>query len=531
MSVTMFKDDTSNDASFYSQQSQEGSMTSTQKKKRRGFKKLGSNIRFAFGGSGKKRGRRSKKKDGDSLSEEGSYSNASSGGNNNNNNNKGGGNGNNNSNDPGFVRSDGSPNRAAQQEWIGNTGGNGLAEMAAISRNSAGGRGKSLTKITEEEHEDSTGDYLGDAAAADFAPPLRRGVRPKPPSSSAESSSSSKGSRFGWGRSKKSSQPAADADPLSLVVLLVDPSSLRFELLSLDFDLTALDAGGGRRRKKNKKKNRQHDNLEDGGGGDSDYHHLTVQDVLDQIGPSALTDDKLRDRVKTPGACKGLIDRRGQIHFGTASLERACESRPLRAVDRALRKTTDSSSPPLSPPRGFRVPTYGGEPHRDVLLGFFGDADTDGRSVSQETMADVAKSLELARPIFADPNVIDLMEKSGYDLSGWKTPSSSPKTPAGSTKLGKPVASPGSSRSRARSLPLGALKNAVLGLLAILLATVLAWSVVAGGLHLLLPDGDGSSSAVVDGPVTLEGYLAHLYALAKAWWYEQPGAAAQTAVR
>jgi len=486
----------------------DGSMTSTQRKKKmKGLKKIGSSIRFAFGGGsggGKKRGRRGKKKDGggtDSRSEDGSsFSNSSS--------KTGGG-----------EDESSSREAAKQREWIGGSAGSGsgLAEMAGIvpsaARNTAGGRGLSLTKITEEEQDDSTGDYAGDTAAFSRSPPLRRGVRPNKGAlspSSAESPSPSK--KFGWrsSSSKSESSAAATADPLSLVVLLVDPASLRFELLSLDFDLTAF-AGG-----KKKKKKRGGD-----GGGDD---QLTVQDVLDQIGPAALTDEKLREQVRIPGSCKGLIDRKGQVHFGAASLERACASRPLRDVDVALRKYNPDAT------RGsgsLAVPTYGGEPHRDVLLGFFGgknDADNDGSSISQESMAAVVKSLELARPIFADPNVIELMEKSGYDLASWKTATGGSRS-VESTKLGKPVVPTAKAAKHQRggggSSTISALKRAVLGLLAVLLATVLAWSVVAGGLHLLPFDETGSprgDGGVENGPVTLEGYAAHFFHLARAWY-------------
>lgn len=546
--------------------SQEGSMTSTQqrRKKMKGLKKIGSSIRFAFGGGGgsgsgggKKRGRRGKKKDGgggmDSRSEDGSYSNSSS--------RKTGGGGGGGADDE-YSREA----AAKQREWIdggrgsaGGGGGSGLTELAAIGagvgvssavRNSAGGRGKSLTKITEEDHEDSTGDYAGDAAAFSRSPPrpTRRGVRPNKgggalsPSSSSTVESASPSKKFGWrsGKSESSSSSLAPTvDPLSLVVLLVDPASLRFELLSLDFDLTAF-AGGKKNSKKKKNKKRGGD-----GGGDGD--RLTVQDVLDQIGPAALTDEKLRERVRIPGSCKGLIDRRGRIHFGAASLEKACASRPLRDVDVALRKNDPDDAAARRGSGSLSVPTYGGEPHRDVLLGFFGgggrgkkndhahnddDDDDDYSSISQETMAAVAKSLELARPIFADPNVIELMEKSGYDLVGWKTATGSGggRSVVESTKLGKPVVPTTKQQQRGGGGGGGsALKRVVLGSLAVLLATVLAWSVVAGGLHLLPFDefvgrgGEEEEDGVVvgggeNGPVTLEGYAAHFFHLARAWY-------------
>jgi len=69
--------------------------------------------------------------------------------------------------------------------------------------------------------------------------------------------------------------------------------------------------------------------------------------------------------------------------------------------------------------RPLAIPTYDGEPHRDVLVAFFGGS-SGSTSTSWYSNAEVTKAMELARPIFADPNLIGLMELNGYNLTGWK---------------------------------------------------------------------------------------------------------------
>ncbi len=363
------------------------------------------------------------------------------------------------------------------QEWIGNSG----------EPNSAGGRGRTLTKIAELPEEDD-GSRSGEHTSPKHN--NRRGsVSKRRPKSSGDSVSSnhskrSIGSYFG---KKERAQP----DPLSLVVLLVESSSLRFELVSLDFDLTP------KRSRRTRKADSQ--------------LKIAVQDVLDQITPEALTDESLQAKASTPGACLGLIDRTGKVHFGGASLEDACANRPLRAFDEALLKQKNSQTNKVL----LSVPTYGGEPHKDVLLGFFGtvhpDDDLDEGVVGPETKEAVEKALELARPIFADPSVIGLMESSGYDLKGWKT-----NTQAKSeTKLGKPLPPPVREKSKTKS----SLVQLLLGVLVVFVATILAWSLVAGGLHYLPSLEVGDAASPQDGPMTLEGHVFEAYAYAKDWYH------------
>jgi hypothetical protein len=197
-----------------------------------------------------------------------------------------------------------------------------------------------------------------------------------------------------------------------------------------------------------------------------------------------------------------LIDRTGTVHFGETSLETACAERPLREFDRQLLKNDDQRGSYLS------VPTYGGEPHRDVLLGFFGkapEAKASSASSANPWTEAVSKTLELARPIFADPNVIGLMESSGYNLVGWKPGSVAPEPAA---VLGKPPPPP--VRSKQPSF-VSSMKQPAMALIVLLLATFLAWSVVSTGLGLLpsiedvvSPESGGETAS----PKTLEGYVA-----------------------
>lgn len=224
----------------------------------------------------------------------------------------------------------------------------------------------------------------------------------------------------------------------------------------------------------------------------------------------------------------GLIDRKGRVHLGSVSLEQACASRQLRAIDNDNNNNSidndnnNNDGDKTMPGSWLSVPTYGGEPHRDVLLGFFGSS-TDNNN-SEEN---IAKTLELARPIFADPNVIGLVENSGYDLIGWKPsqalePSST--SSSSQTMLGKPIPPP--PRKKKASSLVSATKT-ILGLLVFVLATVLAWSVVAGGLHLLPTisvsvNANGNTSfseTAAVGLQTLQGHVLVVYDSAMSWYY------------
>eukprot|EP00531_Pseudo-nitzschia_arenysensis_P003869 CAMPEP_0116135992 /NCGR_PEP_ID=MMETSP0329-20121206/11484_1 /TAXON_ID=697910 /ORGANISM="Pseudo-nitzschia arenysensis, Strain B593" /LENGTH=485 /DNA_ID=CAMNT_0003630825 /DNA_START=156 /DNA_END=1613 /DNA_ORIENTATION=+ len=461
--------DDQNDVSFASEQSGASS-------KKKGFKKR---IKSAFGAGKRRRKKRSSASgsvdsqsynDGDSA-----YSAQSA--------------------DPKehLLNPDGTANTKAQQEWI-NGGASGLAEMAAIHNtnsnrnrtNSAGGRGRSLGKIPELPNEDEDG-----MNPIENANSRRR--RTKKKNRGGDASVSSKDSRRSMGSFfvRKTRVPA---DPLSLVVLLVEPTSLRFELLSLDFDL------------KPSRKSRSNSSGSNSGGGKrkSGQLQLTVQDVLDQITPEALTDETLKKTVASK-TCTGLIDRSGALFSGTASLEDACAKRPLRPFDTALLKQQQSKTNQVL----LSVPTYGGEPHRDVLLGFFGSSSTQvgdndvNVASSSSTKEQLASALELARPIFADSNVVGLMETNGFNLNGWK-PEAHPSKP----KLEKPLPPPDRKIAKTGT----SVGKLFLGLLAVVLATVLAWSLVAGGLHLLPSIANDAKNAVPTAQPSslfagIEGYL------------------------
>lgn len=196
--------------------------------------------------------------------------------------------------------------------------------------------------------------------------------------------------------------------------------------------------------------------------------------------------------------------------------------------------------------RPLAIPTYDGEPHRDVLVAYFGGSSG---STSWYSNAEVTKAMELARPIFADPNVIGLMESNGYDLTGWKPApvskgsgksssqlsSSSPlgaASEANRALLDKPLPPPPRRKKTPWTKRIAGSKT-VLGLVAMLLATVVAWSLVAGALHLLpsirsdddddehgaSPSGDGDRDDFFeDLPRTLEGYAKLGFDLARSWY-------------
>mmetsp|Transcript_8985 Transcript_8985/g.26697 ORF Transcript_8985/g.26697 Transcript_8985/m.26697 type:complete len:443 (+) Transcript_8985:326-1654(+) len=303
-----------------------------------------------------------------------------------------------------------------------------------------------------------------------------------------ESSGSSKGKSFRGFRQKKV------ADPLSVVVLLVDSSSLRFELLSLDFDLA-----GSTTMKRN--------------SSNPPELTLTVQDVLDQITPEALTDEKLKTSASKTGGCMALIDRTGGLHFGTASLEKACAARPLRAVDRARAKMNKGKKGRL-----LSVPTHTGEPHRDVLVGFF----ANDNSIT-EVAKDVTKALDLARPIFADPNVVNLIESNGYDLTGWKGGTSAKKRDASDKKQPHRVMLQPQQKSPKKSRPWSKspFVKITVALLSMMLATALAFVLVTGGLN-VIPSISSDENITTFGQETVAkygkmayGYVGSLYFASK----------------
>jgi len=448
------------------------STSASKKSKKKGFRKIGA----IFGGRIRRR-RKKKKSESQGAGDEGDNSSQDSF-----------------SLDHGSSNADSSSKKnLEQQEWI-QGGGGGFAEMAAI--------GTGLSKITEEDYEDaSSSDLKGDAnvfrrrkSSSSSRSSRRRKLQQQEQQSSERStgSSSSRSSFFG---SKK--KHTVSPDPLSLVVLMVEPVSLRFELLSLDFDLTTKQQQKQMRKRQTKrriKKNAVPEELK-----------LTVRDVLDQIQPSTLTDDKLKKRVADPGSCLALIDRRGTVHYGSASLETACAARPLRANHskddtminnnsslsslnaRNIHDNDDQSASTIT--SLLSVPTYSGTPHRDVLLAFFGTVDDESSSAGEHDTplgdhttnnSAVAKALELARPIFADPNVIGMMESTGYDLVGWKPDTNDGPSQKG-VLLGKPLPPP----VRTKPATEYRLLRTLLGLMVVMFATLSALVIVGGGLHVL----------------------------------------------
>ena len=196
--------------------------------------------------------------------------------------------------------------------------------------------------------------------------------------SSSSLSSSQRGSPRGGGGSKSrknkktkgtATATTAAADPLSLVVLLVDPISLRFELLSLDFDLASHITGttpnsssnknSSRNNNKSRNKNSKNNESEGGESPSSLKLTLTVQDVLNQITSESLTEETLKSNSTTKRPI-GLIDRTEKVHYGTSNLDIACSSRPCPS------RSTMSSGVTKS----LCDLTYSGEPHRDVSVSY-----------------------------------------------------------------------------------------------------------------------------------------------------------------
>jgi hypothetical protein len=122
--------------------------------------------------------------------------------------------------------------------------------------------------------------------------------------------------RGGAAAANGKAEPLTGGLPLALVLLLLDPHSLRFELLQLEF---------------------------------SAPHRATVQDVLDQI-PTSVTEPTLR---RVPFV--GLVDRAGRGYKGKAPLSVACQNRPPRRGQQQQQS-----------------------PHRDVLVGLTSAAGVEG---------------------------------------------------------------------------------------------------------------------------------------------------------
>mmetsp|Transcript_43070 Transcript_43070/g.48750 ORF Transcript_43070/g.48750 Transcript_43070/m.48750 type:complete len:713 (-) Transcript_43070:323-2461(-) len=429
------------------------------------------------------------------------------------------------------------------------------------SNNSMGGQQRpsqsrpsriSLPKVVEGENEDydSTSDHLGSIKNSSHhkkkRSPLTVFSNKKNKNRNSGSSAFSRGSKQSntnrFSPSPIAPTPARKADELSLVILLVDPTSLRFELLSLDFDLATHQVTPTNQQqeeqKKNNKKNkspRKSKNNENKNETTSSSVSFTVQDVLDQITPESLTEETIKHNLLFKTTPIGLIDRTDQIHFGSASLDAVCSSRPLRNImDCDFQKRLQQADPNSTPgPISLSLCdlTYSGTPHRDVLLAYFG---TKGDTAAEEDR--VRATIALSRPIFTDPNVASLMEHNGYDVSGWNgkkvnsissaaafaaadtsvnesSPSASSSTTTDATTTPTSAAS-ASSRSAAATTtptpittllgkPLPAKKrpkssfctrlvNLLLVLLTVLAASLMAWSIVSGSLY-VLPSVFGST--------------------------------------
>jgi len=408
----------------------------------------------------------------------------------------------------------------------------------------------SLPKVVEGENEDydSTSDHLGSIKNSSHhkkkRSPLTVFSNKKNKNRNSGSSAFSRGSKQSntnrFSPSPIAPTPARKADELSLVILLVDPTSLRFELLSLDFDLATHQPSPKNQQdeQKNNKKNkspRKSKNNENKNETTSSSVSFTVQDVLDQITPESLTEETIKHNLLFKTTPIGLIDRTDQIHFGSASLDAVCSSRPLRNImDCDFQKRLQQADPNSTPgPISLSLCdlTYSGTPHRDVLLAYFG---TKGDTAAEEDR--VRATIALSRPIFTDPNVASLMEHNGYDVSGWNgkkvnsissaaafaaadtsvnesSPSASSSTTTDATTTPTSAAS-ASSRSAAATTtptpittllgkPLPAKKrpkssfctrlvNLLLVLLTVLAASLMAWSIVSGSLY-VLPSVFGST--------------------------------------
>jgi hypothetical protein len=339
----------------------------------------------------------------------------------------------------------------------------------------------------------------------------------------------------------KKGNAGAGADPLSLVVLLVDPISLRFELLSLDFDLASHIIIPNNNNNNNQRRN--NNNNKNNNNTTPPQLTLTVQDVLNQITSDSLTEETLKLNLNKSIPI-GLIDRTEKIHYGTCSLDTACSSRPSQSSLRtsshhnAVTSSSTSASTTTSSASLCDL-TYSGEPHRDVLLGYFISDDNEGEEddVIEVSNEKIQKAIKLSKPIFMDPKVIQLMKNNGYNLCGWngtkiitsnnnnttnnttKTASSSSSSSGSSSAimLGKPL--PAKKRSKKYFSLDNIIVKMILGLIVIVLATIMAWSIVSGGLN-VIPSTSTTSTHIHTGgttttndnnnnyiPHTFEGYI------------------------
>jgi hypothetical protein len=168
--------------------------------------------------------------------------------------------------------------------------------------------------------------------------------------------------------------PSGDSSttgPLSLVLLLVDPSTLRFELLQLEFPST---------------------------------QDATVAEVLEQI----------QDPLWRPLPFVGVMDRYGNAYKAKKSSKQqqaAKSSSPRKLKFLGGKKQTELTQkvgPFLEEAcqhRPKRLSPY--EPHRDVLVALLKNTS-------------IEKMHQLARPILGEAKVVSMLEQNGYSLEGWK---------------------------------------------------------------------------------------------------------------
>lgn len=164
------------------------------------------------------------------------------------------------------------------------------------------------------------------------------------------------------------------AGPLFLVLLLVDPTTLRFELLQLEF-ATPRDA--------------------------------TVEEVLEQI----------QDPFWRPLPFVGVVDRQGNAYKvkkqSSQPTKRSSSSSPkkLKFLGGGGKKQPEPPKkvgPFLDQACQHRPPRPSPfEPHRDVLVGLLKNTS-------------IEKMHQLARPILGEAKVVAVLEENGYSLDGWK---------------------------------------------------------------------------------------------------------------
>ena len=448
--------------------------------------------------------------------------------------------GNNEEDDDGsYVSNDSSLEGNMQSAAAANVHPNGDGRRSMLGD---GGNGVGLPRVIEGENED----YDSDS-------PLKNSIHSKQQRNSKSTTSTNLfqtqkknrnhalTNRSLTTRSRIAPLPAASvdneqtADPLSLVILLVDPVSLRFELLSLDFDLVAAMVTAQRKWTKKEKKKRKKGFRRQTKKNKTNTTPallslaLTVQDVLDQITPDSLTEATLQRTLRMNHHVPiGLIDRTEQIHYGAVSLDEACAARPLRTPTPTTSTDGGAAVVRVQPSSLWKL-TYTGEAHRDVLVGYLGDptvegggagkkrttgergGGTAGRTDAADATERIRKAIELAKPILNDTNVVQMMEANGYNLTGWSEKASTSTNTTGSTTThdnGDGV--PGHRGSNTTVPATGAQQRSMAMLQAplppnkrmkkwmeytivkvfvavavIVVSTLTAWSIVAGGVHVL----------------------------------------------